>query len=128
MLEPFLPPTPLLTERSNRLAAVRALPGFVEILRISAQLVDEATATSVDYPGWDMQQSFVLKARAQAAKEHHEMLFTRIEQAIRDGVAEAAEKKDLQTDKTKDTIRDADELREEILSTVSDDMRVAGSH
>lgn len=128
MIEPFLPPTPVLTERANRLSAVRNLPGYVEILRISAMLVDEATAVSVDYPGWDMQQSFVLKARAQAAKEHHKMLFDRIEMAIRDGISEATEKKELQTEKNTDSIHLADRLREEVLAAMPDDMRIPGSY
>ncbi len=128
MMEPFTAPTPLAVEISNRLQAVRQLPGYVEIMRISQSLVEEATAVSVDYPGWDMQQSFVLKARAQAAKEHHQMLFHRIQQAIQDGIMEAAEKKDLQTEKTKDSIHLADELREEVLSVMSDDNRIPGSY
>jgi len=128
MIDPYLPPTPLATERSNRLTAVRALPGYVEIMRISAQLADEAAASLVDWPGWDMQQLVTLKARAQAAKEHHNMLFDRIERAIRDGVAEADEKKDLQVDQTKGSIRMADEIREEFLKTMPEELRIPGSY
>jgi len=128
MIDPFTPPTPLAVEISNRLQAVRQLPGYLEIMRISQALVEEATAVLVDWGGWDPQQIITLKARAQAAKEHHQMLFTRIQNAIHDGIVEAAEKKDLQTDKSKDSIHLADELREEVLSNMSDDQRIPGSY
>lgn len=128
MIDPFAAPsTPLAVEISNRLVAVSQLPGYVEIMRISGSLVDEATAALVDWPGWDMQQVVTLKARAQAAKEHHQMLFARIQQAIQAGILEAAEKKDLQPEINKDSIHLADELREEVLANMPDDNRIAGS-
>ena len=53
------------------------------------EISDSAQEFLVDYPGWDTQQLWVLKARAQAAKEGYELLIAKINEAIADGVAEA---------------------------------------
>src|ERR1700677_2713287 len=88
-LNPFVITTTPVIERANRLLGVKAHPGFIDILRISQALVDEAVAASIDYPGWDSQQITVLKCRAQAAKEHHQQLIRRIMAAISDGLEAA---------------------------------------
>jgi len=88
-MEPFVQTTTPVIERANRLLAVRAHPGYLDILRIAQEISDSATAVLVDYPGWDKDQIAVLKARAQAAKEGYELLIAKINEAIMDGIAEA---------------------------------------
>lgn len=90
-LKHFTPRTTENIERANRLLAFKSSPAFNEIFRLSTALVDEATAALVDYGGWDKDQIAVLKARAQAAKEYHQLLFTRMAEIIAAGVMEAKE-------------------------------------
>jgi hypothetical protein len=116
-------------ERANRLLSVKSNPGFIDILRISEQLVREAADASIDYPGWDAQQITVLKCRAQAAKEHHTQLIRRIMAAIQDGL-EAA-KTDLSSMPAKtanEVIEQGDLTRLETLRKFDElDSRVPGS-
>ena len=129
VLQPFpITSTPII-ERANRLLSVKSNAGFIDILRISQQLVDEAVSASVEYPGWDSQQIVVLKCRAQAAKEHHQQLIRRIMAAIQDGL-EAA-KADLSSMPAKtptEIIEQGDLVRQEFLKKAEDlDSRVPGS-
>ena len=73
-MEAFAAPVTPAIERANRLLALKAMPGFIELMRLGQELVNEATAVMVDFPGWDKDQMAILKARAQAAKEYHAML------------------------------------------------------
>jgi hypothetical protein len=129
VLQPFAVTTTPIVERANRLLSVKSNPGFIDILRISQQLVDEAVAMSVDYPGWDAQQITVLKCRAQAAKEHHQQLIRRIMAAIQDGLDAA--KSDLASMPAKtptEIIEQGDLVRQEFLKKAEDlDSRVPGS-
>lgn len=129
VLQPFAVTTTPIVERANRLLSVKSNPGFIDILRISQQLVDEATDASVDYPGWDAQQITVLKCRAQAAKEHHQQLIRRIMAAIQDGLDAA--KADLSSMPAKtptEIIEQGDLVRQEFLKKAEDlDSRVPGS-
>lgn len=130
VLQPFAITTTPVVERANRLLSVKSNPGFIDILRISQQLVDEAAAASIDYPGWDSQQITVLKCRAQAAKEHHQQLIRRIMAAISDGL-EAA-KTDLATLPAKtpaEILEQGDLVRQEFLKKADElDSRVPGSY
>jgi hypothetical protein len=129
VLQPFAVTTTPIVERANRLLSVKSNPGFIDILRISQQLVDEAAAQSIDYPGWDAQQITVLKCRAQAAKEHHQQLIRRIMAAIQDGLDAA--KADLSSMPAKtptEIIEQGDLVRQEFLKKAEDlDSRVPGS-
>ena len=88
-MEPFVQTTTPVIERANRLLAVRAHPGYLDILRIAKEIADSATTVLITYPGWDKDQISVLKARAQAATEGYELLIAKINEAIMEGVTEA---------------------------------------
>ena len=127
-LSPFEPTTTPTIERANRLISVRSNPGFLDILRISQALVDSAAAVLVDYGGWDAQQITVLKARAQAAKEHHNMLLGAINEAIREGVEEGRAQVQAQPKTATDVLDQGDYVRQKTLERFDDmDTRPAGS-
>jgi hypothetical protein len=103
-------------DRSNRLLSLRSNPGFRDAWQISQNMVDIATAIAVDYGGWDSQQITVLKVRAQAAKEHHELFFAKIVEAIRDGIEAQATAANL-TDKTPaEVVEQGDYVRQQVLT------------
>lgn len=85
---PFVPTTTPTIERANRLIAVRTHPGFLDVLRLSRELVEEATKTANTYPGWDKDQLFVLHTRAKVAMEHYDALLRKIQEAIETGLEE----------------------------------------
>ena len=125
---PFPITTTTTIERANRLISLKAHPGFIDLLRISNDLVQEATTTLVIYPGWDKDQISVLKARAQAAKEHHEQLFTRIIRAIQEGINEAKES-ELPGKSVSDALEQGDYVRTAVLEKFEDlDSRIPGSY
>ena len=127
-ISPFEPTTTPTIERANRLISVRSNPGFLDILRISQSLVDSAAAVLVDYGGWDPQQIMVLKARAQAAKEHHNMLLGGINDAIREGVEEGRAQVQDQPKTATDALDQGDYVRQKTLERFDDmDTRPAGS-
>lgn len=70
---------------ANRMIALKASPGFHDLRLICEMLEQEATEAIIEYPGHDRDQLFVLKVRAQAAKELVVELFGRIEGAIANG-------------------------------------------
>lgn len=117
---PFVPRTTEAIERANRFMALREHPAYNDLFRISQGLVDEATANLIDYPGWDKDQIAVLKARAQAAKEHHRLLFVKIAEAIQDGIGEAKQ--------SLNRSEQSDQLRGAVLSHFDNDGRVGGSY
>jgi hypothetical protein len=118
-------------ERANRLMSLRGNQGFADAWRISKALSDEATRISVTYPGWDPQQIMVLKARAQAALEHHELFFAKIQEAIRDGIEAQAADSNLHDKTTKDIIEQGDYVRQQVLAKFEEldtEVRAAGSY
>ncbi len=135
---PYVPTTSRNIERANRLLALRAHPGFLEILRISQDLVDGATAICTDFPGWDPQQVMMLKCRAQAAKEHHALLISAINDAIAVGIAEDRENlekartaAEATLEKTPaEVVETGDYVRQRVLETFDQmaDNRIAGSY
>lgn len=131
MSEPFIQTSTPAIDRANRLISLRANPGFQEAWRISKDLVDTATQILISYPGWDPQQIMVLKARAQAAQEHHDMFFAKITEAIREGVAEQAAQINLPEKPISEIIETGDYVRQQVL-TKFDEMdaenRPAGSY
>ncbi len=131
MLSPFEPvSTPIIT-RANNLLGLRAHPGFVDLVRISQAMVDEAGRVSITYPGWDMQQMMVLKARAQAALEHHELLFAKITEAIREGIQEQAASANMSDKSVSEVLEQGDLVRQEVLTRFSEmdqDGRLPGTY
>lgn len=127
---PFVPTTTAAMDRANRLISVRTHPGFLEILRISQDLVQSAVDMCVDYPGWDAQQIVILKVRMQAAKEHHELLLARINEAIQIGIEEGRTKTATLPEVSPDDIVDhGDYVRQAVLEKFNEnDMRAAGSY
>src|ERR1700730_3429728 len=109
-LKAFTPRTTETIERANRFLAFRDSPAYHEIFRLSQSLGDSATAALVDYPGWDKDQIACLKARAQAAKEHHALLFATIQETINTGVAEAKS--------SLGAVEASDKLRHSVLSNM----------
>jgi hypothetical protein len=128
---PFVATTTPAIERANRLIAVRSHPGFLDILRISQDLISEADEACRSYPGWDLQQILVLKVRMQCAQEHHKMLLAKIQDAVDDGVAEAKRQMDAAILKTKtpaEIVEQGDYVRQAVLTKFDEmDSRASGS-
>jgi ElaB/YqjD/DUF883 family membrane-anchored ribosome-binding protein len=128
---PFVSTTTPTIERANRLISVRAHPGFLDIIRISQQIRDEATAVLVDFGGWDKDQVMVLKVRAQAAKEHHSLLLSKIQDAIQAGLDNASEITEaILTRTAEEAVDQGDFVRQKVLQRFdeNDTSRVAGSY
>ena len=129
---PFIPAMTPAMERANRLISVRSHPGSLDILRVSQEIVDTATKTLVQYPGWDPQQVMVLKVRAQAADEHHALLIAKINDAILEGIKEGREQSAVASvsEKTaEESVDQGDFVRQELLKRFEEtDMRTAGSY
>jgi hypothetical protein len=131
MNNPLEPTASYNIERANRLMALRVHPGFSDLVRISQSLVDEATAIAIDFAGWDAQQISILKARAQAAKEHHALLFAKMTEAIREGVEEQAASANLPDKSVREVLETGDLVRQEVLTKFSDleqESRLPGSY
>lgn len=116
-------------ERANRLMSVRSHPGFLEILRISQNIVQMAVDNCADYPGWDAQQIVVMKVRMQCAKEHHQLILSEIQRAIEEGVGEAREQvANLPAKSAEDAVDQGDFVRQRVLETFSEmDNRLPGT-
>jgi hypothetical protein len=127
---PFVPTTTPAIERANRLMSLRAHPGFLDVIRISQELVQSAIETCIDYPGWDKDQITVLKVRMQAAKEHHVLLLSKIEEAVQAGIAEGKALSTMLPPKTaEESIDQSDYVRQEMLKRFEEqDQRIAGSY
>jgi hypothetical protein len=131
MNNPLEPTASYNIERANRLMALRVHPGFQDLVRISQAMADEAGRISITYPGWDPNQLMVLKARAQAALEHHELLFAKISEAIREGVEEQAASANLPDKSVREVLETGDLVRQEVLTKFSDldqESRLPGSY
>ena len=118
-------------ERANRLMSLQANQGFPDLWEISQDLVKNLTATAIEYPGWDLQQLMVLKARAQAAKEHHELLFGTIKDAIESGIRAQAASPDLHSKTIAEVLEQGDYVRQAVLTKFEEmesDSRAAGSY
>jgi hypothetical protein len=107
--------TPII-ERANRLLSLRANPGYRDVFQISQDIVKQLTANAIDYPGWDLQQLMTLKARAQAAKEHHEILFGKIAEAIHDGVQADAVRSQSAPKPVSEVMEQGDYVRQQVLT------------
>lgn len=127
---PFEATTTPAMERANRLISVRSNPGFLDILRISQDIVQSATDTCTDYPGWDTMQVMVLKVRMQCAKEHHNLLIARIQDAIREGIEEGrAQVANLPAKTPAEMVDQGDYVRQAVLEKFDEyDNRPAGSY
>jgi hypothetical protein len=107
--------TPII-ERANRLLSLRSNPGYQDVLQMSKEIVDMLTATTIEYPGWDLQQLMTLKARAQAAKEHHEILFAKIADAIHEGIQAQAALNNTAEKPISDIVDHGDYVRQQVLT------------
>lgn len=127
---PFVSTTTPSIERANRLMSLKAHPGFLDVLRISQDLVDTTTAQLVDFGGWDDKQITVLKVRAQAAKEHHALLIFKIQEAIQSGLDEMKSLiNDLPVKSAEEIVDQGDYVRQQVLQKFDEqDMRAAGSY
>jgi len=127
---PFQPTGTPAMDRANRLISVKGHPGFLEILRISQDLVNTAQDICTDFGGWDPQQIVVLKCRAQAAKEHHQLLIAKIHEAIAEGIAEGSAVASTLPEKTPtEMIEQGDHVRQEMLKKFDEmEGRTAGSY
>ena len=134
---PFVATTTPTIERANRLISVRSNPGFLDILRLSQEMVDDAVQVCINYGGWDPQQIVVLKIRMQAAQEHHTALIAKIQNAIQEGIAEysalnkaASTQSNAVPEKTPaEVIEQGDFVRQEVLTKFTDmDNRIPGSY
>lgn len=124
---PFVQTTSPTIDRANRLISLKAHPGFIDLLRISQELVQEAADICADYPGWDTQQIVVLKVRMQCAKEHHQMLLAKVLDAIKAGVDED-EMANRPVKTAAEVLDQGDYVRQAVLQKFEDsDLRIAGS-
>jgi hypothetical protein len=129
---PFVATTTPAIDRANRLLSVTQNPGFLDIMRISQEIVKEASDILIQFGGWDEKQISILKARAQAATEHHSALFARIQDAIRQGIADDAARNQIKPDarSVEDVIEQGDLVRQKVLQkfdVLDTETRVAGS-
>ena len=128
---PFVPTTTPVIERANRLLAVRAHPGFLDIIRISQEIVNSAVTQCMEYPGWDEKQMVVLTIRQKCAKELHELLWSKINEAIALGVEEAKNATHLPEKNVDEIMEQSDMVRQKVLTTFSEmdtDTRSPGSY
>ena len=117
-------------DRANRLLSLRANPGFRDAFQMSQEMVDAAGQISIRYGGWDPQQIMVLKARAQAALEHHELFFAKLQEYINDGVREAATS-GLPEKTPAEILEQGDYVRQEVLAHFTEmdgESRIPGSY
>ena len=103
-------------ERANRLMGLRAHPGFRDLFQLSQEITKSLTAHAIDYPGWDLQQLMVLKVRAQSATEHHDLLFAKMTEAIREGIASQAANSNLADKSISEVLETGDHVRQEVLA------------
>ena len=131
---PFVAITTPTIERANRLMHVQTLPGFLDIIRISQELVKDADTACADYGGWDPQQIVVLKVRMQAAREHHALLLKKIKDAIEAGILEqkaAMESAKPTPEELRSAIEQGDLVRQAVLTKFDQkdaEQRTAGSY
>ena len=128
---PFIPTTTPTIERANRLMGLRAHPGFVDLIRISQDMVTEAREASENYPGWDREQSHLLFVRQQCARQHHEAFLNRIVMAIDAGLNEQKILlASLPTKSPAEVLEQGDLVRQEVLTRFAeiDETRAAGSY
>lgn len=131
MSEPFIQTETPAIGRANRLLSLRSNPGFADAWQISKALSDEATHISITYGGWDPQQIMVLKARAQAALEHHELFFAKIQEAIVEGVQEQSLQMNLSEKTPTEILETGDYVRQEVLTHFAEmdqETRAPGSY
>jgi hypothetical protein len=118
--------------RANRLMSLRAHPGFLDLLQISADLVQHAVKSCSTYPGWDPQVMVVLKVRQQCATEHHEALIEQIRDAIQAGIQEAAAMPISRTpEAVAEAVDNGDYVRQAVLTkfgAMETDDRIPGSY
>ena len=127
---PFVPEATPAMDRANRLISLRQHPGFLDVLRISQEIVQSAADQCADFPGWDPLQITILKVRMQVAKEHHQLLIGKINDAIHTGLAEAAALASSLPVKTPQEMLDqGDYVRQQVLKTFDGmESRSAGSY
>ena len=131
---PFVAITTPTIELANRLMHVQTLPGFLDIIRISQELVKDADTACADYGGWDPQQIVVLKVRMQAAREHHALLLKKIKDAIEAGILEqkaAMESAKPTPEEIRSAIEQGDLVRQAVLTKFDQkdaEQRTAGSY
>jgi hypothetical protein len=117
-------------ERANRLISLKANPGWWDLIRLSQDLVDEATAACADFGGWDPQQIVVLKVRMQTAKEYQRLLIDRVNIAIQHGVEEARAALPTMPEKSAtEILEQGDYVRQKVLERFEEiDTRSPGSY
>jgi hypothetical protein len=105
-------------------------PGFLDVLSLSQEIIQEAVKTCSGYPGWDPQVMVVLKVRMQVAEEHHQRLLGKIHEAIQDGIAEGrTQSASLAETTVEDSVDQGDYVRQEMLKKFEEnDNRMAGSY
>lgn len=131
---PFVAVTTPTIERANRLMHLQTMPGFLDIIRMSQDLVTEAADACADFGGWDPQQIVVLKVRMQAAREHHALLIKKIRDAIEAGILEqkaAMEAAKATPEMIRASIEQGDLVRQAVLTKFDQkdaENRTAGSY
>lgn len=129
---PFEQTTTPNVDRAQRLLSLREHPGFLDLIRLSQELVQTAVDNCSNYPGWDAQQIVVLKVRQQTAMEHHKLLFSKLQQVIDIGLQEGRDliaARVLESKTPQQIVEESDTLRAKMLESFGDmDVRIAGSH
>lgn len=129
---PFVPTTTPTIERANRLMGLRSHPGYLDLVRLINELVQESIDATSEYPGWDPNVIVILKVKQQAASEFPKALTIKINNAIDAGLSEA--KAQVETASAPpmtaaDAVDQGDYVRQRVLQTFEEmDNRVPGSY
>jgi hypothetical protein len=130
---PFEQRTTLTIDKANRLIALKAHPGFNDLVALSEQTVKLAEEALVGYEGWDRDELNARSIAFRAAKRSHEMLFGRMAHAIQQGIEEAAAVRDSGApgDFSAEAADMADQLRVRVLQHMDEtkyETRIPGTY
>lgn len=116
-------------DRGNRLLSLRNHPGFLDLIRISLDLVQEAGEAEKRFDGWDPMQIIARRERVKGAELHHQALFQRLQEAINEGYLEAQNLSTGVQKSAAEVIEQHDYMRQRVLQQMGDfESRVAGSY
>lgn len=129
-VSPFVPVTTPTIERANHLMSLREHPGFVDLIRISQEIVKEAEDICGNYGGWDEKQITALQIQMRVARTHHQRLLSKMAEAIEQGIQEAQNQiPTIPVKSAEEAVDQGDYVRQRVLEKFQEnDNRAAGSY
>lgn len=113
-------------DRARRLSSLKSHSGFYDLVALSAETVHIAEEAFINFAGWDKDELSARMIAFRAAKQFHALLFSKVDDAIAEGVEELRAGKETQPDAfSKESVDAADELRNTVLK---DETRIAGTY